>query len=159
MVDPVACAPQLRNIAQGGHRTHLAYLPLRCACTGSQIAELFSRVQSFLASEPQTAWILAGHSRGAMLATRIVHERNAPLAGLALIGTTHPRDFSLAGLTMPVLKVYGTRDGVASPGGMQRNRHLLPPHTRTNWATTAQQYPARTSRARSPPPCSPCCPR
>ncbi|MBM3796105.1 MAG: hypothetical protein FJW31_19060 [Acidobacteria bacterium] len=67
-----------------------------------------------------------------MLAARFVHERpNAPrVAGLALLGTTHPRDFSLAALTIPVTKIYGTHDGVAPIAAVQANRDKLPPHTR-----------------------------
>src|SRR5688572_9207626 len=64
-----------------------------------------------------------------MLAARFLHENRTGLAGLALIGTTHPRDFSLAGVTMPVTKIYGTRDGVASFDKIRQNRHLLPPNT------------------------------
>ena len=81
------------------------------------------------AVEPGTSWVLAGHSRGGMLAGPYVHENAAGLAGLVLMGTTHPRDFSLAGLSIPVMKIHGTRDGIASSDDMLRNRHLLPPAT------------------------------
>ena len=33
--------------------------------------------------------------------------------GLVLVGTSHPRDFSLADVTFPVTSIYGTRDTVA----------------------------------------------
>lgn len=129
MVDPVAYAPLLKRIAAAGHSAHLVYLPMRCACTDSQIQELFRKVQAVIAAEPETSWILAGHSRGGMLASRYVHENAPRLAGLVLIGTTHPRDFDLARISMPVTKIYGTRDGIASYDAMRRNKHLLPPNT------------------------------
>ncbi len=129
MVNPVAYAPLLKRIAEAGYRAHLAYLPMRCACTAAQIESLFAEIQAILAAEPATSWVLAGHSRGAMLAARFVHESAAPLAGLVLIGTTHPRDFSLAGITLPVTRIYGTKDGIAPYEAMRRNRHLLPPGT------------------------------
>jgi pimeloyl-ACP methyl ester carboxylesterase len=100
-------------------------LPMRCACTESQIDELFDSVESVLRSG---TWVLAGHSRGAMLSARYVHERTALPAALALLGTTHPRDFSLADLTIPVAKIYGTRDGVAPISAS--NKELLPRNTR-----------------------------
>lgn len=139
MVDPVAYAPLLRNIALAGYRAHLVTLPWRFACTDGQVQELFAAIESLLLAEGgKTAWILAGHSRGGMLASRFVHERGTtaaaaqPLAGLALIGTTHPRDFSLAEIEMAVTKIYGTRDGIASYAAMRANAQFLPAQTR--WA-------------------------
>lgn len=129
MVDPVAYAPLLKRIANAGYRARLVYLPMRCACTDSQTEELFAEIQAIIVSAPRTAWILAGHSRGGMLAARFLHEQAPRLAGLVLIGTTHPRDFSLAATTMPVTRIYATRDGIATYAAMQRNRHLLPPNT------------------------------
>jgi pimeloyl-ACP methyl ester carboxylesterase len=126
MVEPEAYAPLLRRVAEGGYRARMVFLPWRCGCTASQISEVFDRVQKTVAGEPEGRWILAGHSRGGMLAARFVHERRAGLAGVVLMGTTHPRDFSLAGAAMPVTKIYGTRDGIAPFAEMQRNKHLLP---------------------------------
>lgn len=80
-------------------------------------------------AEPNVAWVLAGHSRGGMLASRFVRENSTGLAGLVLIATTHPRDFSLANVTMPVTRIYGTSDGVATYAKMRQNQHLLPQNT------------------------------
>lgn len=129
MVDPAAYAPLMKRIAASGHPVHLLYLPLRCACTDSQVADLFRKIQSVMATEPATNWTLAGHSRGGMLASRFVHENGGRLAKLILIGTTHPRDFSLAGISIPVVKIYGTNDGVAPYAKMRQNQHLLPANT------------------------------
>ena len=62
MVDPTAYAPLMKRVAAAGHPVHLLHLPFRCACTGSQVRQLFGKIQSILAGEPETAWILAGHS-------------------------------------------------------------------------------------------------
>jgi len=129
MVDPVAYAPLLKGIAGMGYRAHLLYLPLRCACTDSQTRELFESIRRVVDSEPDTAWVLAGHSRGAMLSARFAQENQTRLAGLVLIATTHPRDFTLADLRIPVTKIFGTRDGVAPHNTMRQNSHLLPPNT------------------------------
>lgn len=131
MVQPVAYAPLMRRIASAGYPTHLLYLPMRCACTDAQVKDLFENIRGLIRAEPNIAWILAGHSRGGMLASRFVHENGTEVVGLALIATTHPRDFSLAGLTMPVTKIYGTADGVASYAKMRENQHLLP--LKTTW--------------------------
>lgn len=129
MVQPVAYAPLMTTIASAGYPAHLLYLPMRCACTDAQVQELFQNIHRVIKSEPNIAWILAGHSRGGMLATRFVHENGAGLVGLVLIATTHPRDFSLASFAMPVMKIYGTSDGVATYAKMRQNQHLLPQNT------------------------------
>ncbi len=129
MVDPIAYAPLLKGVAKAGYAAIIVTLPMRCGCTDSQVQQLFGRIRGIVSAEPSTHWMVAGHSRGGMLATRFVHADPAGLAGLVLIGTTHPRDFSLADLPMPVTKIYGTRDGVASYATMRRNARLLPPNT------------------------------
>jgi pimeloyl-ACP methyl ester carboxylesterase len=57
----------------------------------------------------------------------------AGFAGLVLIGTSHPRDVDLSALTVPVTKVVGTRDGLASPAEVEANRAKLPLTTRWVW--------------------------
>lgn len=52
------------------------------------------------------------------------------LAGLVLIGTSHPRDVDLSGLDIPVTKIVATRDGLGSPAKVEQNASLLPAQTR-----------------------------
>lgn len=110
MVDPAAYAPLMRRIAMSGYPAQLIFLPMRCACTENQAAGLFRQILSVTTADSKIRWVLSGHSRGAMLATRFAYENQSALAGLAPIATTHPRDFSLASLTIPVRKIYGSRD-------------------------------------------------
>jgi pimeloyl-ACP methyl ester carboxylesterase len=82
------------------------------------------------AGEPARRWVLAGHSRGAALGARFAAVYPDLLAGLVLIGTTHPKRGSLASLAIPVTKIYGTRDCVADSASVLANASLLPPGTR-----------------------------
>ena len=75
-------------------------------------------------------WVVAGHSKGAVLAARLARAGAPRLAGLVLVGTTHPRDFSLADLPYHVGKVYGTADGIAPLATVRANADLLPASTR-----------------------------
>jgi pimeloyl-ACP methyl ester carboxylesterase len=77
-----------------------------------------------------TQWVVAGHSRGAEIASRMVLESPASLCGLVLIGSSHPRDISLAHVTVPVARVYGTRDTVADVAKVEATRHNLPASAR-----------------------------
>lgn len=129
MVDPLAYTPLLKSLAASGHPARLIRLPYRCACTDSQVTALFSEVTKIVQSNPGTRWYLAGHSRGAMLATRYARESQSNIAGLVLIATTHPRDFDLSASHLKITKIQGTHDNIASLEAAKANSHLLPPGT------------------------------
>ena len=131
LVDPRAYAPYARAIAAAGYPSFLVELPRRAAFGGADDPRVLARTMSVIRDNPGIReWIVAGHSRGAVVSSAMADRRLSQLAGLVLIGTTHPRDVDLSSLTIPVTKVVGTRDGVARPSTTQANRHLLPPHTR-----------------------------
>jgi pimeloyl-ACP methyl ester carboxylesterase len=131
LVDPVAYAPLARAAAASGFATTILELPRRGAFGGATDPALFDRAHAILSDTKRgERWVVAGHSRGAVIASRLASERPAALAGLVLIGSSHPRDVSLAAATYPVLKIVGDRDGLASPDEVRANAGLLPPATR-----------------------------
>jgi pimeloyl-ACP methyl ester carboxylesterase len=129
-VDPIAYVPLLHAVAREGHPVALVRLPWRAAPTPGSQAEVWERIARVQAADPDRHWILAGHSRGAALGARFAGMHPEAFAGLVLIGTTHPKRGSLAGLPMPVTKIYGTRDCVADSAATLANAGLLPPSTR-----------------------------
>jgi pimeloyl-ACP methyl ester carboxylesterase len=129
-IDPRAYVPLLRGVAEAGHQAVLVRLPWRMAPTASGQAEVWARIASVQSAAPDHRWVLAGHSRGAALSARFAGEHPEAFAGLVLIGTTHPKRVSLANLTLPVTKIYGTRDCVADSAATLGNAHLLPAATR-----------------------------
>lgn len=129
-VDPDAYVPLVRAVADAGYPVALVRLPWRVAPTASSQARVWDRIQGVLAQAPERRWILAGHSRGAALSARLAGEHPEAPAGLVLIGTTHPKQASLAALSLPVTKIYGTRDCVADSAAVFANAQLLPKHTR-----------------------------
>jgi len=133
LVDPRAYAPLARSAAQGGHDVLVIELPRRGAFGGADSPELHQRIARALSSiHEDRPVVVGGHSRGAVVAS--TYAANAPrLAGVVLIGTSHPRDMDLSGLAVPVTKIVGTRDGLATPDEVDRNAHLLPAHTRWVW--------------------------
>ena len=131
LVDPLAYAPLARAVAEAGYVARIIELPRRGAFGGADSPEVEARVRSALASLPDsTRVVLGGHSRGAVVASRIAYSRPPWLGGLVLIGTSHPRDHDLSGLRVPVAKIVGTRDGLATTAEVEANAALLPPHTR-----------------------------
>ncbi len=132
MVEPTAYVPTLRAVAEAGYPVVLVPLPWRSAPTAANRADVWSRITPLLTGVRR--WVLSGHSRGAALSARFAGEHaadtGATIAGLVLIGTTHPKAASLASLAIPVTKVYGTNDCVAGTASVLANAALLPPHTR-----------------------------
>ena len=125
-VSPYAYVPFVRRWADDGHPVALVYLPWRMALSASSQAEVWRRVDAVAARWPGRPFVLGGHSRGAALAAKFAVRHHQQLAGLLLVGTTHPRDDDLSGLRLPVLKVEGTRDCVAPPEQSRANAWRLP---------------------------------
>jgi Alpha/beta hydrolase family len=127
---PVAAyAPLARALAAHGHPTHVMRVAYRCATREEQQQELFARTVSLIQSD-RRGWVLGGHSRGGALASRFAFDHPGQLSGLMLIGSAHPRDVDLSGLSLPVTVVFGTRDGVAAPSAVLANAPRLPRSTR-----------------------------
>lgn len=134
LVDPAAYAPIARTAAESGYSAVLVRLPRRGAFGGADHPALLDRARDVMrGAEGPRRWVVAGHSRGAVIASTLASSGAEGLAGLILIGTSHPRDVNLSSLTIPVTKIVGTRDGLASPPEVEANRHLLPTTTRWVW--------------------------
>ena len=130
MVDPVAYAPLVHAIADAGYSAILIQVPRRGAFGGADGPEVFARARAAAAAAPVQRWVVAGHSRGGVIACHVVRDGFPGLAGAVLLGTSHPRDFSLAAATIPITRVYGTRDTIADVEKLERTRENLPPSAR-----------------------------
>ena len=129
-VDPTAYVPLLRRLAETGIPVALVRLPWRMAFSEEAKAETWARVERARPRLGSTRrLLLAGHSRGAALSAGFAFTHAQQLSGLIMIGTTHPRDHNLSGLTIPVLKIAATRDCVADLDASKANAHNLPPAT------------------------------
>lgn len=128
-IEPKAYVPLLHAVAEAGYPVALVRLPFRMAPTASSQTTVWNRITAVVASTPPRRWILAGHSRGAALSAQFAAAHPSDLAGLVLIGTTHPKQMSLARLRIPVTKIYGTRDCVADSAAVLANAGLLPATT------------------------------
>ena len=131
LVDPRAYAPLARAVTEASYQVIMIELPRRGAFGGADSPELAARTNSVLASE--RGIVVGGHSRGAVVASRLASRALPAVRGLVLIGTSHPRDQDLSSLTIPITKIVGTRDGLATPDEVHENASLLPRHTRWLW--------------------------
>jgi hypothetical protein len=126
LVDPAAYAPMLHAVAVAGYTALLIEVPNRGAFGGADSPEVFARTQAATTHAGLRRWVAAGHSRGGVITANLVRRGFPGLAGAVLIGTTHPRDFSLATTSIPITRVLGTRDTVADEYKQERTRPNLP---------------------------------
>ena len=133
LVDPEAYFPLARDLAKSGHAVVVVELPYRSAPTAAAERRVLRRARAAMAEiGGDRPWILSGHSKGAAIATRLIVRAGDDFAGLVLIGTTHPK-IDLSGLSVPVLKIGGTKDCVAPRERAESLIDSLPPNTRWEW--------------------------
>jgi predicted alpha/beta-hydrolase family hydrolase len=121
LVDPEAYAPLARKIAGHGYAAGIVKMPLRMARWGHE------KIKGCInLGDTAKKFVLAGHSLGGVMAGQFVHENPGLIDGLILIGTSHPRDIDLSYLRIPVMKIYGTEDGLASVEEIEMNKNKLP---------------------------------
>ncbi|MEH0157418.1 alpha/beta hydrolase [Limibacter armeniacum] len=125
MVAPEAYAPLCRQIAESGCQVQLIKMPWRLATKGYNKPKELD-----LLADTTFEYILAGHSQGAKMAAQFVYENPSLIDKLILIGTTHPRDINLSSIGLPIMKISGTNDGIASMEKVLENKPKLPEHTR-----------------------------
>jgi len=126
-----AYAPLLRPIAEDGYAVFIVKLPFRFAPLESHKQSVVADTIGLIAAHPEySRWVLSGHSLGAALSCRAVQKQSNAFAEMVLIGTTHPKQDNLTYLTVPVTKIYGSNDGVATPESIMKNKSLLPANTR-----------------------------
>ena len=130
LVEPAAYAPLLRRVAEQGYTAVLIPLPARSAPTERHEQEAVRRALSVMNAAPDLRWVVGGHSKGAAVASVFARDHPQSLAGLLLVGSSHPREFSLSALRVPVLKVYGSRDGLASEEEVRQYAANLPEQAR-----------------------------
>jgi len=134
LVDPRAYGPLLRAVVNAGFPVTLVELPRRAAFGGAESLELERRVERALGGAGDAAHVVVGgHSRGGVVASAVAARHGTAIGGLVLIGTSHPRDVDLSTLQIPVRKIVGTRDGLASRAEVEANAALLPPQTKWTW--------------------------
>lgn len=121
MVEPKAYVPLCRKISEANIEVYLIRMPWRLATKGYNKPKELG-----LFEDSSKIYILSGHSQGAKMAAQFTYENPQLVDKLVLIGTTHPRDISLANSKIPILKIYGGKDGVADENTILENRNNLP---------------------------------
>ncbi len=130
LVQAEAYAPYARRLAENGYPVIIQKIPFRLAFTEKMQISVFNKTKSLFTSYPDSVkWVLAGHSKGGAMAADFSGLCPEEISGLLLIGTSHPREIDLTSLDIPVTKVYGSEDGLASVEEVEGFSVNLPEHT------------------------------
>lgn len=125
LVDPKAYALLCRKIADSGYQSIIIKMSWRLASYGYNKPK-----ETGLLKDTSKQFILAGHSKGAMMAAQFVYENPSLIDKLILLGTSQPKDFDLSTSTIPIMKIYASNDGVADTTEVNANKNKLPAATR-----------------------------
>jgi hypothetical protein len=71
------------------------------------------------------SYVVGEYSQGGKMAVQIVYE-NPTLKDYFYLGTSHPRDIDLSTYTIPTIKIYAEKDGLASVPEVMKNKSKLP---------------------------------
>lgn len=124
LVDARAYAAVLRPLVEDGHTVVIAKQPLGIAFLAlGDIDEARSRFPGI------TRWVAAGHSLGGTVAALEAADAESdaahPVVGLMLFAS-YPADDIRVALTVPVLSISGSEDGLATPAKIAASRTDLP---------------------------------
>jgi dienelactone hydrolase len=122
-VDARSYAPVARAFAEEeGLLAVIVPMPLNLAVFGVNAAA------DVIAANPAIErWIIGGHSLGGAMASSFAAENEVDALAL---WASFPANDSLATRTdLPIISLYGTNDGVATPEDIAASRPNLPPNT------------------------------
>jgi pimeloyl-ACP methyl ester carboxylesterase len=127
LVDARAYAAVLRPLAADGHTVVIAKQPLGIAFLA------LGALDTVRGEFPQvTGWVVGGHSLGGTVAAMEADADDTaaehPAVGLMFYASYPANDIS-GSLTIPVLSVSGSRDGLATPAKITASRADLPSST------------------------------
>ena len=120
-VEPAAYAPLARAIAQGHYLVVIVPMPLNLAVFGYeralQVQEAYPEIRR---------WVLGGHSLGGAMAAHFAAGHPSDLSGLVLLGAYSAESDDLSDSDLPVLSIYGSRDGLSTPEKIMAAKSQLP---------------------------------
>ncbi len=123
LTDPRAYAPICRQLAENGFTCYLMKMDWRLPKYDyKKTLKLFNLKSG--------RYVIGGHSQGGKMAAQIVYENPNLFKGLFLLGTSHPRDIDLSAFTIPTIKIYAEKDGLASVPEVMENKNKLPQNSK-----------------------------
>ena len=123
-VDDRAYAPQAHAIAAQGYLVVIVPMPLNLAVFN------INGAQAVIDAHPEIKrWAIGGHSLGGSMAASFAHAHPNAIQGLVLWASYPAGSDDFSQSTLPVISIYGTNDGLATPAKIDASHVLLPADT------------------------------
>jgi dienelactone hydrolase len=121
-VDPRSYAPLARAIAEAGYLVVIVQMPLNLAVFGQ------NKAGKVIEEHPSIEkWIIGGHSLGGAMASTFVAGNPSKIDGLVFWASYPAQNIST--LSIPILSIYGTLDGLTTLEDIEKSRSNLPAST------------------------------
>jgi len=122
LVDPVAYAPWLQRLADGGVLAVLVPMPLDLAVFG------IGRAADVIAAFPEVdTWAIGGHSLGGAMAAEFVKGGSTGVDGIVFLASYPAASTDLSALPIRAVSTYGSENGQTPPEGFEDAMVRLPP--------------------------------
>ncbi|MGE3726969.1 MAG: alpha/beta hydrolase [Candidatus Sericytochromatia bacterium] len=123
LVSPDAYLPLLAPLAEKGVKVLITKPFLNLAVFDPEAALAIAK------KEPQLKWFLAGHSLGGAMAVKAAKKEPSLFAGLALLGAYADKNDAMPELSLPVLSISASLDGLSTPTKIAAAKGYLPAST------------------------------
>jgi pimeloyl-ACP methyl ester carboxylesterase len=127
LVEPEAYVENLAAVARAGFRVVIVRMPLDLAVLAPRKGE---RVLRSLDPDGSGTWFVGGHSLGGAMAARLAKRSGTRFSGLVLLAAYPADSDSLRDGALPVLSLYASEDGLATPAKVLGRAGLLPTSAR-----------------------------
>lgn len=109
LVETPAYAPLAQALAENGYPVFMPEMLFNLAVLQP------NRAQAIIAANPDIErWVIGGHSLGGAMATSFALANPDTIEALFFYGSYPSESFDMSELSLPVLSVYGSQDGVAT---------------------------------------------
>jgi hypothetical protein len=124
LVDPVAYAPPVREIAEAGYLSVIVPMPFGLAVLGAD------RASGVIDAFPEIdRWVLGGHSLGGAMSAQYADGNPDRLDGIAMWGAYPAEGNDLSGTDLLGLSVYASEDGLSTVEEIEETAAQMPPDT------------------------------
>ncbi|WP_110112207.1 alpha/beta fold hydrolase [Bacillus sp. CGMCC 1.16541] len=120
-VQPLAYAYYAQQLAKNGYVTAVVSFPFNMAFfSGNRAHQVINDIPNV------EKWFIGGHSLGGVMAANYAYDNQANIDGVVFLASypMNKNDFSTT--DMPVLSIYGEKDGLTTPGKIKETKILLP---------------------------------
>lgn len=123
LVEPESYSVWAQQVAQAGYDVYVMHFPLNLAVLAP------NRAQEIQAANPQQKFVLAGHSLGGVMASRYVVQHPESIVSMVFLASYPDEKGALNSLSIPVLSITGTNDGVLNQATYESAKKHLPKDT------------------------------